>query len=81
MKETITRYYCDRCGSEFRPYGHTGNITPGFGVIAFRKQYLDVTNSIFKDVADWTPNAADSCCAMVLCKECLDGLALYLMNE
>lgn len=81
MREVITKYYCDRCGAEFRPYGKPVEITPGFGTIAFKKQTPYINTNTFKDAHDWTQDATDSCCAMVLCKECLDGLALYLMNE
>lgn len=81
MKEITTKFYCDRCGAEFKPYGYSSEITPGFGVVAFKKTYAEVKPSIFKDVDEWEQNAASARCAMVLCKECLDGLALYLMNE
>lgn len=81
MKEVTTRYFCDRCGTEFKPYGRVDDIGGGYGVVAFRKQYTDIRKNVFAGVEDWGQDATNSTCAMVLCKNCIDELTAYLMNE
>ena len=71
MKETITRYYCDRCGAEFRPYGTANEITNGFGTVRFHLSALKE-----HPYSDEIPREKE------LCPECFDGLINYLnINE
>lgn len=81
MKEVTTRYFCDRCGAETRPYGTPDNISHGYGVVAFIGGYMEPENYMFSDVKDFGADAAGRKCAMGLCRECFDGLTAYLRNE
>lgn len=84
MKEVTTRYYCDRCGAEVRPYGKLEEISRGYGFVAFTSGHIEPRSGMFYEVDDddiFQPDAAGSKCAMALCKECFDGLTAYLRNE
>lgn len=80
MKQVTTKYYCDRCGAEIEPISDN-EIAKGHGVIAFRENKVEPNPQAFAGCNDWTPDASDSCCAMLLCKKCLYSVALYLMNR
>ena len=81
MKEVITSYYCDRCGSEFKPYGTKEELTPGFGVVAYVRQYCEPTSNVFSGVSDFESKPGPHRCAMALCKKCMDELTEFLKGK
>ena len=81
MKEVTTRYYCDRCGAEVRPYGMPDEITRGYGLVAYKCGYIEPDKSLFYNINEFDADAAGRECAMGLCKECFDGLTAYLRGE
>lgn len=81
MKEVTTRYYCDRCGAEVKPYGKLDQITSGYGIVAFVHGHMEPHSYVFDDVHEFDADAAGRKCAMGLCKECFDGLTAYLRSE
>lgn len=80
MKQVTTKYYCDRCGAEIEPI-NSNEIERGHGVIAFCENRKEPNPLVFASCNDWTPDASDSRCAMLLCKKCLNSVALFLMNK
>lgn len=84
MKEVTTRYYCDRCGAEVRPYGSLDEISRGYGLAVVCGGYFEPRVFLFSSIEDegeFPPDAAGRKCAMSLCGECLDGLTAYLRSE
>lgn len=81
MKEVTTRYYCDRCGAEVKPYGKLDQITGGYGIVMFVHGHMEPHRHVFDGAHEFDADAAGRKCTMGLCKECFDGLTAYLRGE
>lgn len=75
MQQTITRYFCDRCGAEFHPFGSQGERTPGYGSITYQR--LSLNTPMSENTGQFSSRDGRG----QLCPDCLDGLINYLNKK
>lgn len=81
MKETVTRYYCDRCNAEVKPYGRVDEITGGFGYVEYLINCVEPNNGAFHYANSLYRTDTSGTVKKFLCKDCFDGLLAYMKDE
>ncbi len=81
MKETITKYYCDKCGAEIKAYGYQHEIENGYGYIEYKVNCIAPYDGTFHRSYAAFNSHEPGTNSMLLCKKCFDGLTNYLKGE
>lgn len=77
MKQTITRYFCDRCGAEFEPYGAAGTMTGNYGIVFYARGKMNFAPTDATGKEHFFERHGKG----TLCPDCLDGLINYLNKK
>ena len=78
MKEVSTKYYCDRCGAEVRPYGTPEEITSGYGYVIAVKGHFEPIARLVDLVKEFPVKTGSGVYGMALCPECMKRINEYL---